>query len=267
MSVRLFETLTIDEISPVDAGGHQLADIVLLKSLGGQPNTHTGEAVVEILKLLGLAETATAEDVAVAISKLKAAHVTAATEAGTKVENALADKATVETKLAEVEKKLADATRDPNVIDPALPEEVRKQLGEFAEVKKALAAKEVEIAKSVVIAKAKTDYADLTDHDTLGAVLFIVEKADKPLADKLAASLSAANARAKLAPVEKTLGTTSTATEGDVDPVVPLAKALQAERAAKGETISIEKAYTLALEANPNLYDGTAPKGDGAEQE
>lgn len=244
---RRLRKLRIEEISPVDEGANQGADVVLLKSTEQPETSEVDVNLTEIAKALGLAETATAEEVVAAIETFKSANKVAVDEANTKAE-------TASTKLAEVEKALTAATKpvEPDVTE-TLPEDVRKQLTELAEIKKSLAAAEVEAARLVEVNKAKDAYKNLIDQDTIGSALFTLRKSDKGAADKLEAVLKAADARAALAPVTEVVGTSETDNATGEDRLEVLAKKLHAESAGK---LSFEQAYTKALKENPHLLTG-----------
>lgn len=248
---RILRNLRLDEVSLVDEGANQYAHILLSKQAGDPtPANEVDVNLTEIAKALGLADTATAEEVVAAVETFKTANKVALDEAAAKAEAANMEKAAAEARLAEIEKSLKPAEPDIST----LPEEVQKQINELVEIKKTLAAAETERERLVEINKAKDAYKHLIDQDTIGGALFTLRKADKDAADKLETVLKAADARASLAPVTEVVGK-STADESATgeDRLEVLAKQAQVE---SGGKLSYHQAYAKVLKANPNLLTG-----------
>lgn len=188
--------------------------------------------------------------------KLVVAFINKAVETGDRV-------VVLETDLEKAQKRPADpnslesilkAVEDPGVRAYIETQDaaIKKDRQEFAEFRKAAREKEL-----VALVKG---FDCLPDPD--GKLLEAVRKADEfGILDPIRAALEAGNAGAKLGKALEELGIETVPGQGSVMSPEEADNALLAKateiRKASGEDVSAEKAYELACERNPELYQAT----------
>lgn len=276
--------VSVDEISVVDDGANPEAKVLIIKNKSGAAAGHKAckgcKTPDECMKKGKCSEPDGDEQMKKALAAISAVmsgdngddtmnldELTDALEkAKTALDTAAADIAKRDERIAALEadiakaKKPEDKGEDKGEDDvlKALPEAIRKRLVDAEESAKAATAvvqkmqAEREVAEAIVKAKS----AGMVEPDVTGPILHRVAKGCTTAADatELERVLKAAAAQAKAGGVIfKSIGAAGGDGGDDGDPEA-LLKA-KAKEIAAAEKISIEKAYSLALERNPDLYE------------
>jgi DNA repair exonuclease SbcCD ATPase subunit len=269
--------MIIDEISLVDDGANQHADVVIVKR-NAPAEGDTGSEGNS-----GDFETASADDKEFQMDMENLAKALEDAEAKletlekrtTDAEAALADATSViKAKDAEIEElqkgykakaeKSADGDADDEDEDKqvmkSLPESIRKRIEDFekraAEAETTLAKMREEKDTAEAIAKAKS--LNFGKAEEVGPLLMRVAKGrtTQADADTLERLFKAAGEQGKVTHLFRSVGS-DTAVDGDPE-VLMKAKADEIQKANKGMTF--EQAYVQAVETNPSLYNAYIAK-------
>lgn len=268
--------VVVDEISLVDDGANQAAEVLIFKrrdsdgtfnrdpGLAGHLEQEHHMDLETIAKALESAEGRLTE----LVSKLEATEAER-DEAATALAKANADLAAAEVELTKARAKAEKAKDgedeeddDDAEVMKSLPESLRKRLEDAAEViRKAnerAAAAEAELAKArdaaeqaEAVSKAKA--AGIQNAADVAPLLLRVRKGKSTPedADKLERFLVAASAQATTANLFKSIGSADTGETTDPEALLK-SRATEIQKANAGMTY--EQAYSRALDLNPGLY-------------
>jgi uncharacterized protein YukE len=267
--------MIIEEISLVDDGANQHADVVIVKAKSA-PEGQTGSEGSS-----GDSETASAdqykefqmdmENLAKALDDAEA-KLESLEKRTTDAEAALADATEVikakDAKIVELEAAKAKKSDDGNADDEdddkkvmkSLPESIRKRLEDFekraAEAEVTLAKMREEKETFEAIAKART--LNFGKAEEIGPLLMRVAKGTSTVADAetLERLFKAAGEQGKVSHLFRAVGS-ETAVDGDPE-VLLKAKAGEIQKANNGMTF--EQAYAKAMDENPSLYSAFIAK-------